>query len=454
MEFKEILSFADDAVFLKTGKHLNDLQRDILWETLQGNKYAKIATKYECGIDHIRSVASELWKHLSDELGEKVRQSNVSATFERAGFTIGSSNFSTYTINSCGNKLHSPNIPTEETADIKTPYIDLNDAPSPHLFYGRTKELNTLYNWIIKQQSRLVAIIGLSGIGKTSLALQLIENIQDQFDYVIWHNLQYFPDSETLQQELINSFQKLENQDIGAKAQLRTLIKYLKKYRCLIILDNLQSLFVSGELSGQYQPEAQSYQSLFKTITDIPNQSCFLLISQEKPKEITQLEKERNLVYSLQLQGLDESAREIFKNKGLQDEDRWLNLINLYQGHPQWLKWIADLIQDLANGNVTEIFPDNYILLTQEIQDCLNQVFSRLSDIEKQIVVTLAKLDKSVTITELKKLVDLSQIELINGVRSLLRRCLIETTEQPEVVYYINPLLRLYCRNLSERSRS
>ncbi|HEY9702455.1 MAG TPA: hypothetical protein V6C58_08420, partial [Allocoleopsis sp.] len=39
MNLKEILKFADRAVFNKTGKHLNDLQQDILEATLQGHQY-------------------------------------------------------------------------------------------------------------------------------------------------------------------------------------------------------------------------------------------------------------------------------------------------------------------------------------------------------------------------------------------------------------------------------
>ncbi|MBO1348854.1 MAG: hypothetical protein EBE86_016380 [Hormoscilla sp. GUM202] len=40
---------------------------------------------------------------------------------------------------------------------------------------------------------------------------------------------------------------------------------------------------------------------------------------------------------TLQLQGLGESGGEILKSKGLRDEDRWLELIDLYSGNPSWL---------------------------------------------------------------------------------------------------------------------
>jgi hypothetical protein len=49
MELKEVLRFADDKVFSKTGKHLDDLQEAILKEALQGRKYAtKVAQDRDC----------------------------------------------------------------------------------------------------------------------------------------------------------------------------------------------------------------------------------------------------------------------------------------------------------------------------------------------------------------------------------------------------------------------
>ncbi len=442
MEFKEILRFADDAVFDKTGKHLNDLQRDILEETLQGHKYAKIATAHECTIAHVRGVASELWKYLSEELGEKVKQSNVRATFQRAGFIIIQSNFSHYTITSCEKDLDPPDISKQKDPNIQTPYIDLDDAPSPNLFYGRTEELNTLEHWIIKQQSRLIGIFGLSGIGKTSLTLQLVENIKHQFDYIIWRNLKYFPEAEELQQELVDIFRKTDNQEVGAKAQLRTLIQYLRKYRCLIILDDLQSLFVKGELSGKYHTQSKSYPNLFKTIAETNHQSCVVLLSQEKPKEIVQLEEINPAVRILELKGLDDSAREIFKFQGLQDEARWLKLVELYQGNPQWLQSIAKTIQELSNGKVNDVFIDDAILLTEELQDCLEQIYQRLANEEKTILIVIAQQNKAVNLPQLRELVNLPQINLINGVRSLSRRCLLEVVEIPEVSYTVNPVMR------------
>lgn len=66
MDPEEILKFADDLVFAKTGKHLDNVQEAILLGAWQGQKYPKIAEEAHCSEGHTRDVASELWKILSD----------------------------------------------------------------------------------------------------------------------------------------------------------------------------------------------------------------------------------------------------------------------------------------------------------------------------------------------------------------------------------------------------
>ena len=67
------------------------------------------------------------------------------------------------------------------------------EAPDIPAFFGRETELKTLKEWIIKDRCRLIAIIGIGGIGKTAvsiklgkggigktdLSLHLAQNIQD-----------------------------------------------------------------------------------------------------------------------------------------------------------------------------------------------------------------------------------------------------------------------------------
>jgi hypothetical protein len=450
MNVTELLHFADHVVFTQTGKHLNNLQKEVLQGVWNDEDYEKIAETVHKDEQYIRNIASELWQVLSKSLGEKVNKSNLKTAIERQiiiSSNIAQDFISIGNINIC-HELN-PNIPPKPKINTTKLQKDLISSPIITEFYGRNSELQTLENYILKSKARLVNLYAITGIGKSTVAKRFIDIYESEFDVIIWRNLRFKPHLDDFIKSILIFLKPQAYLNENLEYNLDSLLKVLDEKRCLIVIDDLQYLFNSGKLAGEYQPEYQLYQTLFKSIINIPHKSCFLLISQEKTKEVTQLEKDNNLVYSLQLQGLDESAREIFKAKKLQDEDKWVNLINLYQGNPAWLTWVANLVQELGNGKITEIFADDSILLIEDIQDCLDQIFSRLSDSENQIMLTLAKLDHPVNMTQLKEYVNLSQTELVNGVRSLIRRCLLETVENPEIVYKLSPLLRAYCQNVS-----
>jgi hypothetical protein len=87
MEIQEALQWTDNLIFATTGKHLDSLQRAILEGAWEGKGYKDISDKYHCGNDHVRKSASELWKLLSDMLGEDVKKKNVRSLIENRIFS-------------------------------------------------------------------------------------------------------------------------------------------------------------------------------------------------------------------------------------------------------------------------------------------------------------------------------------------------------------------------------
>ncbi len=63
---------------------------------------------------------------------------------------------------------------------------DWNKAPENNFFYGRTSELKILRKWLIEERCRLIAVVGMGGIGKTALSLRCAKNLQHEFEFVIW----------------------------------------------------------------------------------------------------------------------------------------------------------------------------------------------------------------------------------------------------------------------------
>jgi hypothetical protein len=66
--------------------------------------------------------------------------------------------------------------------------IDWGEGVDVSHFYGRSAELDTLTGWIDTERCRLVAIVGMGGIGKTALAMKLADRLATDcgFTSAIW----------------------------------------------------------------------------------------------------------------------------------------------------------------------------------------------------------------------------------------------------------------------------
>ncbi len=413
--------------------HLNKVQELVFSESWQGQSYEDIAKASSYDPGYIKDVGSKLWQSLSLALGEKVTKHSFQKILKRAA--------------------KQKNQPIEQQSRCDAASIsqqDWGEAIDVSVFYGRNHELALLEQWLLHDRCRLVAILGMGGMGKTSLSVKLAEQVQHQFEFLFWRSLSYAPPFEELVTELVRFLSNQQELQLPETVEGKTarLLHYLRSSRCLVILDNFESILQGNSQTGQYRKDYEDYGRLLKSVAEVRHQSCVILTSREKPKEIGVLEGLSSPVRSLQLQGLTPvEGRSIFKDKGCFSDDRqgWFDIFEHYAGNPLALKMVASGVQELFDGDVAEFLP--YLrqgkLGFADINELLGRQFDRLSEAEQQVMHWLAVNREPVSLPELEADVISEAIstQLLATLRSLTQRSLVERTEkrwslQPVIMEY------------------
>ena len=332
---------------------------------------------------------------------------------------------------------------------------DWGQAPDVTLFYGRTEELITLKQWIVSDNCRLVALLGSAGSGKTTLSVHFASQVQNEFDFVIWRSLRSTPAPSDFLADLIQLFSKQQKSDlllaelsqaIDLNDKISRLVEYLRKQRCLLILDDFEAVLKPAELAGHYREGCEGYRDLIVRLCEVNHNSCLVLVSSEEPTELTLLAGEK--VRSLKPGISAEVAREIFQEKGLSAQDQeWEILLARYGGNLLALKIVATTIHEFFEGNVSKFLEATALFVEEHISNLLAQQFDRMSSYEQEIAywLTIAQSPISIETLREKMLVNSSLSDLLKNLDSLGRRSLIDKiSEGTETVFMLGPLIVQY----------
>lgn len=355
-------------------------------------------------------------------------------------------------------ELNWEEIVGRQTATSANTRQDWGEAIDSSIFYGRTTQLAELERWIVDDRCRIVALLGMGGIGKTALAGKLAEQIQNEFEYLIWRSLRNAPPVQDILAELIEFLsdgQEAEDLQITPDSGISHLLEYLRSHRCLLVLDDVETVLCSGELAGQYREGYQGYGKLIKRVGEERHQSCLVLISREKPAEMSSLAGTNLPVRELKLKGLPkEDAKKILEAKGISGLKRgWEELIALYRGNPLALKIMATTIQELFNGNISQFLEQSTLVMGDVLPTLLHQQFERVSALEGEIIYWLAIENIPISLSDLKTDMQFSGASLsqiLAALESLKRRSLLE--EQPSIedsaaLFTLQPVIMKYITN-------
>src|SRR5919202_1946227 len=400
------------------------------------------------------------WQEIAD-LGNVVPSQPVSVKSDHATYTRNPKDFPP------GGDVEAIDFATAPSASAHCRQ-DWGEAPDVTAFYGRTEELATLEQWVVNERCRLISVIGMGGIGKTTLVVKLAEQIQDEFEYIVWRSLRNAPVLQELLADVIRFLSNQQETDLPETidGKISRLLEHLRASRCLLILDNAESILSSDGRAGAYREGYAGYGQLLSCIGETRHQSCLILTTREKPRGISYQEGEHFPIHSLRLSGLaQENVQEIFKEKGFTvSADEGQALGEQYAGNPLALKMVATTIQELFDGDIAQFLEQGTVIFG-DISNLLDQQFSRLSALEKQTMFWLAINREWVSITELRDdiIPTVSQRALLEALESLQLRSLIENatpaliqrhsvsfTQQPVVMEYVTErLIEQVCQEIS-----
>ena len=408
MNIESSLNWVDNLIYNYNQTHLNNLQRIIISQVLLGKKYLEIAEAYGYTEGHIKDIASEIWKLLSEICKEKVRKSNFKSLLKR--------------------KLSSLSLPQTTVS-------------SPN-FLGREKVM-ARFNKLFRQGHKIIVIQGEGGIGKTTLAQNYFK--QGNFEVV----LELLMAKETaniisiqgvIEEWLKQDLQIESGHELGIS--LSRLKRYLKSRKVGILIDNLEPAL---DKDGKFISPHRNYLELLRILGDSQLESLTLITSRYRL-----CEPDLNLTH-FRLSGLELKAwQDYFSGSSITlNLEILTKLHQIYGGNAKAMTIIASAISEEFAGNMQAYWQENqeYPLVKIGLKNLISSQFDHLKSLDREAYNLLCRLGcyRYQDIAEIEKkgvlalLWDVDILKQHQVIESLINRSLVEFNQGK---YFLHPVIR------------
>jgi LuxR family glucitol operon transcriptional activator len=350
-------------------------------------------------------------------------------------------------------------IPLDFNIDFLENNGILNNLPIPDYeyeggFVGREDDIKKINNYLEGDKFPVITITGAGGVGKTSLALKVIQELTqnpnfNKFDAIIWLSakenklthlgIEDIEPTIKSYEELLDTIITVLQFDIGEtiakKEEIVNTIFEMSK-GILIIVDNLETI---------------ADERIINFIIDSPKTAKFLITSRkglgqvERRHELKQL-KEKEAVYLFR-----QTARDKQLNSLMALDDKLVKkYVNKVSCFPLAIKWVIGLV---ARGkDINKVIASINDATGDISKFCFSAIFADLSSNCKQILYSICCFDNPPTDGVLKYVVDIEEDEFEDGIEELIIVSLIipeqYKNEQDEIAvkYSIIPLTKGYIR--------
>jgi hypothetical protein len=228
---------------------------------------------------------------------------------------------------------------------------------------GRKKLVGDLTKKI-RNNCRLLVLLGVTGIGKTALAEKVADEVQTRFTKILRVN---FDGDDSPRDFAIIANRWLEElgdrlliEDKQPKTILKRLANQLRETQILVLIDSLEALLSEGE-DGWGDFEDEWWTRFFENFLTMElSQSRLIVTSQDIPTKIESLaSRYPNSYHREVLEGLYEDEQiALFAKAGLNVDAESLDLSilmrigKIYHGHPLTLRVVSGEIAESFGGNV------------------------------------------------------------------------------------------------------